>query len=224
MDSETKELPHTPKIEDLSGGYVELANRDSVLVSAEALGVDQWREMIDATQKDFRERGLVVSRKRKGTLVRSKVFIGEGEDAEIEIRAPISHELKSLIPGRQNLVFIHTHAMTPKDDHLRTSSFSDDDIQKFLTSDYKALVMLCRGGAHFLVPTSGFPRAHQSLDKDLVMSVVENVKKNSGRTWDIVKGVSKKLAQRGFGYFYTPELDHTGKDSVRFYNPENFQA
>lgn len=221
MDSEAKEAIYpVSRVEDLLGTHIELPNRDQVLVDAEILGASQWRDMVDATQEDHRERGLIVSRKRNGRVVRSKIFISKEEDSQKSIATNIPHELRSLLLGR-NMVFIHTHPLPSEVGHLRTTVFSDTDLQAFIKGNYNAIVMLDRGGAHLLLPISEYTRTHPSLEKDLVNKIVEKVRQNGGGTLDVVKEVSATLATRGFGYFYTPELDQTG-EFVRFNTPENF--
>ena len=224
MISESSEFPTGSKIEDLTGDYVELAGRDSIRVAARLLGANRWEEMIQATQHDLKERGLVVARKRNGNLDENEIFISEETEAQKSIEIPFSQVLKSLVPGRSNLTFVHTHAMPPTVDHLRTTVFSDLDLQGLLETDYRALVMLDRGGAHLLVPVSKFARSRRSFDSGLVAKAVEKIKQKNGGTLDVVKDVAGTLAGQGFGYFYTPELCQTKGETVTFYNPKMIPA
>ncbi len=217
MISESSEFPPNSKIENLAGEYVDAAGKDSIQVAADVLGTNQWEEMVHQTQSDLRERGLIIARKRNGSCTESKVFSSEGPEAEKSIEIPLSQVLKSLVPGRSNLTFIHTHPMPPSVDHLHTTVFSDEDLQEFLKTDFKALVMLDRGGAHLVVPTSGFAKNMQPFKPGLVAETVEKIKQENGGTLDVVRRVSDVLAGRGFGYFYTPELHHAQGAPVTFY-------
>ena len=190
----------------------------SICVDASILATDVWEEFVDATQSDYFERGVAIARHSKtGKISRSKIhqwhyeLPDEGEEPEaVENECPVPMfpfgVIRSLLsPRMREDVYLHTHPMPPVLDHLKTNPISDKDLQAFSGSNYKAFVILDRGGAHLLARTS---RGSQpSLPApELVGDITREVIAESGGSIDVMIKVARGIAQHGLGYYHTPIL------------------
>jgi hypothetical protein len=232
MDSESKEsIDSSPRIEDFSTNRIEISRKGSMLVNVKVVAVDRWENMLSATQKDYRERGIVISRKGN-RLFTSKVAVGndiEPGDTNIGERTfPIPflpHGIRSLDPTMKDIVVVHTHPMLSELDHLRTSIISDLDIHSFVASDYKSLVMIDRGGAHLLVRNSFSPDEEERLlRRKIVKETTKKIKEQEGGTLEVMQSLDLELRNYGLRYFFTPftEPDSSGK-FIEFHLPQNVE-
>lgn len=214
---------------------VELLNSEimnkfsmSIQVAADVLATDTWAELVNATQTDYREHGLVIGRNAgNNKLVRSKILEGYGremlQESEqvLEAAFPVPMFpfgiIKGMSPRIKEDVALHTHPMPPEVDHVRTSIISDKDLQVFTGSKYNAMVMLDRGGAHLLARTRPTYSYASAPEPNLVSSTMREVIAESGGSMDVMARLAHRLGQYGLGYFYTPELTQAG-DSVEFQN------
>lgn len=234
MDSEGKESPgYSSKIEDLSTHHIEAHGSGSIFIKTEAIAASLWQQMIEATQQDYKERGVVVSKSGK-KFYTSRVFEGTGEQIDYKNSDKISatssfnppllpQGIRSLIPGMKDIVVVHTHPMPPKLDHLSTTPLSDIDIHAFVNAQHNGLVMIDRGGAHLLVRTRTSYNDSDLLKKNIVDEAVEVVKRNDGVVLDVIKATSQQLANYGLGYFYTQTLLPNIKGFVEFNNPRSLK-
>lgn len=213
----------------MAGAYhVELLDSElrskcspSILVAADVLATDQWQELVNVTQADFRERGLVVGRhSSKHQLVRSKIIKGRGQTrtnssgrpTEAALVVPIlPFGIRSISPRIKASVAIHTHPMPPEVDHIQTSTISDKDIDTFSRSSYKAMVMLDRGGAHLVARICSGELYGSKPAPDLVSATMREVITESGSSMDVMTKLARRLGQYGLAYFYTPELTQNGE-------------
>lgn len=237
MEPEGKEatIPQR-KIEDFTSGYVEFG-RDSVQVDANIVAAESWKELVSETQEDGRERGVVISRDKNGETLKSPIFIGHGEEFDEETGRKISsgsivhpylpHGLKNQLRLRpKGVVFVHSHPMPEKINHIYTMHFSDLDIERFLLEKFNAFVAVDRGGAHLLVRTknpylASFVNKHTE-NVNIVSQTIDTVTKEKGTSLDIVKKLSAELPRRyGLAYYFTPSLEADTQGYVKFLNPRN---
>ncbi len=231
MEREGKEAALAPpRIEDFSTKRIEIFGKGSLLVDKEVVAADKWPGMVAATQLDFRERGIVVSRRSNGKLMTSKVFEGLGERFDYDNRARkipssfslplLPHGARSLLPKIKDIVVVHSHPMPPEVDHLQTTAISDVDIHSFINADYNALVMVDRGGAHLLVRVGHLLGDILPAERNIVEETIEAVSQERGGARDVIKSLATQLPSYGLGYFYTPTLSPDPKEGyVKFYNP-----
>lgn len=222
------------KVEDLSTRYVEKTGNAPVLIDGAVIAAGKWQQMVDLTQQDFKERGVVVSRNNR-KLYTSRIFEGTGEQSEYDDKTlkvkrgsgsftpPIlAHGIRSLHPGMKDLVLVHSHPMPTELDHLKTTPLSDTDIHAFINSNYKGLVMVDRGGAHLLVRTHDSYTDGELLKQKIVHEAIRSVNSENGSVMDVLKILSGKLTPYGLCYLYTPELTPDSSGCVRFHTPESF--
>jgi hypothetical protein len=216
------EISTKPQIvEDLSSPYIEIKGKESVFFDANILGVDKWPQMLKETE-DGRERLMVVS-KRNGKNYFSDIYSGlsekqnKGNNAEVYI--PLFPQgLKSLLPGMEDVLTVHTHHMV-KLDEVQTTIISDADITNFVNCKDYALVMIDRGGAHILVRTEKTYNSRELIDKEIVDRIQHEIAEKNRNILDVIKLVSKELSHYGIGYLYTPNLTPDPKGYVEFFDP-----
>ncbi len=170
------------------------------------LAQDKWQEMIENTQADGNERGIVISWDGK-KLLESKVFSG----TEAGIVSPgLPHGLKTLSPFINELVNIHTHPL-PQDLKVPTTIFSDLDINALLKRSLKALVVLDKGGVHMLsrTPYSSYFSDPEQGDKPVRISneVIGIAENNTGLIAEARLEMAKRLKPLGINYYYSPDLN-----------------
>lgn len=232
MDFRGEQIGGFPKIESFKSPYVETRGR-TIVVDAEAVAFPFWQQMIDETQRDKKERGMVVS-KIGNELLTSKIFIGQGERRDYDgniVSASFSlpfflHGFQSLDPRIKDLVVIHTHPMLPDLDHLATTVFSDGDIRNFIKHTYNGLVSLDRGGAHLLVRTASRFDDKELFEKSIVKEIMNNVIEKGGKVIDVIKQPSQELPKYGLGYYFVPWdlIPKQGSKHVQFYDPKNLPS
>jgi hypothetical protein len=215
----------TRPVEQL-GGYLEDRYSPSILVDADVVAARSWLSLVEATQADFCERGVVVA-KKSGKFITSKVF--EGWIAEVDenqnetdpgaFRPPLlPFGLRSLSPALKEQVLVHTHPITPELEHLKTTVLTDKDVHILASHCYNGLVMLDRGGAHLLARSRGEDWGYDSLlNTEIVNDALKQVKAQSGGSMDVIALLAQQLHNHGLSYFHTPDLSQEGQ-SVEFMN------
>ncbi len=206
---------------ELLDGELRSQHSPSILVAADVLATDQWQKLVNLTQADLLERGLVVGRHSSThQLVSSKTIKGYGQAqtnsydraTEAALAVPIlPFGIRSISPRIKASVAIHTHPMPPEVDHIQTSIISDKDIATFSRSRYKAMVMLDRGGAHLVARTCSGELYGSMPAPDLVSTTMREVIAESGISMDVMARLARRLGQYGLAYFYTPELRQNGE-------------
>jgi hypothetical protein len=190
----------------------------TIRIDSEAVALDRWAPMVEATQTDYLERGLIIA-KSAGRILTSKVY---GGDQHGFTPPPLAFGLRSLFSASlKERVVVHTHAMPPKVDHLKTTVISDEDIRAFTMSQYNGLVMLDRGGAHLLARTTAFRENDKLADCDIVSRTVQEVVGESGGTMDVMNRVAAQLHPYGLGYYYVSTLipvSDQETNSIELYN------
>lgn len=179
-------------------GIGEVINIDSELLAAV-----KWPEMIDLTQQDEIERGVVVSWDGKRILT-SKIFLGtKGSFTPPEL----PHGFLSLLPTTKNLVFIHSHYMPPEIGHVQTTPISDGDINSFADFSGKAMVMIDRGGVHILTRKLYNLNVNgPSSPINVVDEAITKAKSNGNTAMDIIREIARRLEPFGIKYYYSPSL------------------
>ena len=182
---------------EVLGGRIEGSASPNIIVDQDVLAVDTWPTLIEDSQMDLRERGLVIGRLSKmlgGRLIRSRIYesyleesgyedddIEEPNEDESQEAEPISVFIPKITPlglktliMAEELVAIHTHPMGENLDHIPTMPFSDKDIHSFVNNTLRhAMVSIDRGGAHLMVRNSGYPReAERELNKSKLVHAV----------------------------------------------------
>lgn len=178
-----------------------------------------WQKMIDETKQDGLERGVIVST-RNNKILTSSVFKEDTTNGvQGEINAPLlPHGIRSLLPGTQNMAFIHTHPMPQDMDHVKTSLFSGTDIDGFKIPLFRTLLMLDGRGVHMLL------RKKQNhtptvVGKTLVDTSFEEAKKRGEYHSETVRKImAERLTSYGIYYYYTPDLTPASDNSIVFKN------
>jgi len=179
------------------------------------LGVKHWLDLVSATNNDGHEYGYSIGINREGSPVESERL--EGYPAITDGTGTVVEKAGLMPPiypfgfrrARQvkKATYIHTHPLPDTDNHPSTGTFSDRDIHYFVGSDYFAMIMLDRGGAHLLAKDERFTRDRaEQLNQKLVETTVYDVREGSKSMRDILKRVAYNLSIYGISYYYTPEL------------------
>ncbi len=221
-------VPTRRPIDSLSTMYREGYYGGALRVHSQSIGASQWKNLVDQTQADGVERGIVIST-NKGSILTSRIYMGSGTEeifdgAEMRKRGGsftppnLPHGIRSLNPSTKDIVVVHSHVMPPSSDHLPTTILSDEDILNFIHSKYHALCAIDRGGAHLLVRTQK-QLYDKTLDAHLVKGLIaENVKENGGIK-DVIVRVSKRLQQFRLAYLYTSQLEPDSEGAITFQEP-----
>ena len=178
----------------------------------EILAQSKWHEMIAGIQQDRRERLVRVYYKKRGLEI-GPVEIGdkvEGQNSNDHV-FPESPRRKLANLFKQELLSVHTHHKPEDPGFLApTTPFSDTDINRFLASSQKALVMIDVGGVHVLArkPFSSFALDNET-DEPLshAKESLTQVNTNSRLVMDVMKGIATKLKPLDVGYYYSSSLE-----------------
>jgi len=179
-------------------GVGEIINVDAELVAGQ-----EWHEMLDLTQKDELERGVVVSWNGK-SISTSKIITGSKDSFSPPF---LPHGFRSLLPATRNLVYIHTHFMPPKLDHVKTTAVSDKDINSFINLSCKAMLMIDRGGVHMLTrKINDFTIDKSEVPIKVVDEALGKAKSGGNTSIDLVREIATSLAPLGVKYYYSQSL------------------
>ena len=174
---------------------------DTLNIEADIIAVDRWQEMLDSTQNDGLERGLVVSWNGK-RLFTSGIAVGEkGSFAP----PTLPHGLRSLVPSTREIVYVHTHVMPPELDHVQTTPVSDLDINCFANISYNAMVMIDRGGVHMLT-RKPYTINKKGQSTNFASDTLKKAKANGNTVVDVLKDIARSLEPLGIKYYYSPSL------------------
>jgi hypothetical protein len=223
MDNISEGYLYTPQTESLRNSYIENPWAPTMFVNADSVAAGKWPEMLAETQKDLRERGVVVSRSGD-KIITSKIFTGvaEGEISErhrAHITMPIlSQGLRSLLPKTKDITFVHTHSMPPQLNHLQTTIVSDADILSFIRSELNGLVVVDRGGAHLLVRTRETYGQKPSWRENTVNEIIAKSIKAQGSVMNAMTAVANELQKSGLGYYFSPTSQSTSSNEILFHN------
>ncbi len=217
MSIDSSEFPPTIHAEIINNetlpGLEQWAMAQTLRFSPEIIAQERWKEMVDATQQDGKERGLIIGLDR-GKLIKSKIFIGTEQD----ISSPaLPYGLRTFSPFMNDIVNIHTHPMA-ENLKIATTIFSDLDINKFLGSALKALIVLDSGGVHMLTrsPYSSHFTDSEQGDKPIAIlnGAVKTARENTGLIAEARLEMAKKIKPLGISYYFSPSLDLTSNDLV----------
>lgn len=214
------------------GEEIDTSSSPTVSVPGAFLATEHWVDLVNTTEEDGREHGYVVGIDRQGEPVLSDRLEGSsailGEDGREIEHASLSMPMFPFgtLRARQikKAVLVHTHPMPTFEDHPRTRIFSDEDIGHFFGSDYLAMIMLDKGGAHLMAKKDRFSRnSWGQLHPKLVESTIINVSEGSRSMRDVLGRVAYQLSIHGVGYYYTPDLSQPN-DTVEFQNLRQAKA
>lgn len=182
----------------------------------EILGHAKWQNALDATQADGNERSISVYY-HKGNLITGEIL--EGEQVRFDTRKEakkknsytfqsVRQYFRSLIKFQQELVYIHFHPKPAELDHLPTTILTDADINAFLRSRQKAMVMVDIGGIHLLarVPYSSHVADETDKPFEIVNKAFSQSLKNEQSVKEVRTLTAKGLQPLGIKYYYSPNL------------------
>lgn len=182
----------------------------------EILGHAKWQEALNATQKDNNERNISVYY-HKGNLITGEILEGEqvrfdtlketGKKNSYTFQT-VRQYFRSLIKFQQELVHIHFHPKPAELDHLPTTILTDIDINTFLKSRQKAMVMVDIGGIHILarVPYSSHVADETDKPFDIANKAFNQSLKNEKSVQEVRTLTAKGLQPLGIRYYYSSNL------------------
>lgn len=220
--------PRNRPVDNLSTMYREGYYGGPLILDARSVGVSVWKSLIDQTQRDGIERGIVISAKGDDILT-SKIYKGSGPEEifdGIETRKRggsftpphFPHGFQSLSPLIKDMTVVHSHPMPPALAHLPTTILNDTDIRSFIASKYHALCAVDRGGAHLLVRTQR-PFLNRTPSRDLVKNLIAEAMKSNKGIKDVIVSVAQQLKQYGLAYLYSPLPDSNAESVIEFQEP-----
>lgn len=174
----------------------------------EILGHEKWQEMLGLTKQDGLERGLTVAFDGK-KLITGKVYQGTKDSIHPDL---FPHGIRSVFSRREkNLVSIHTHPMHSELDHVQTVPISDKDINSFISSTFKAMLTIDRGGVHLLTrkPYSKSIDPDEESKHKITEESLRVVRERENTAISVMKEIAKKLRSLGVEYYYSPNLATT---------------
>lgn len=184
---------------------------NKINVDAELIASQKWHEMVDLTQKDELERGIVVSWNGK-KISTSKVILGSKGSFSPPL---LPHGLRSLLPTTHDLVYIHTHYMPQEINHVKTTTVSDKDINSFINLPCKAMVMIDKGGVHMLTRKPYNFNASESEEPiNIVDEAIKKAKSGGNTAMDVIREVAISLEPLGIKYYYSESLITTSEGTV----------
>ncbi len=215
------------------GQSVDASLSPTVSIPSGFLATEHWVDLVDATENNGRVHGYVVGiDKEDGVPVLSarqqaEAGIVDEDGKEVE---PASLRVPrfpfGLLRSRQikKAALVYTHRVPNSEDYPPTTTFSDEDISQFFGSDYAAMLMLDKGGAHLIAKKERFARDAWGMPHPkLVETTADDVLEGSRSMRDVLNRVAYQLSVHGVGYYYTPDLLQPN-DSVEFQNLRHAEA
>ncbi len=218
METGHSEEMALPTIVDLRNKIEGIGHPSLIKVDSSLVATRLWGEMIDQTQGDGLERGVVVSVNRSGNTLTSGIFVeNTQEDVLGRLYTPLlPHGIRGFLSGTHSVTMVHTHFMPPEVDHIETSYFSGTDVGNFASSQFNALVMLDRGGAHLLLKKE---QAHSTPVNGIEIvdtAFAEAKKRGENRSRTVRKIMAERLLPYGMLYYYTPDIAPASDNGVVF--------
>lgn len=186
---------------------------EEIVIPGIVLATHTWGELLERTHDTGLEHGVVVSR-RKGRILTSNIFEGYNEEVDPDdntklvprIVTPVfPHGIRSMLPGIEEMVAIHTHPERADTKHLSTTIFSAQDIDTYVRSKYDIAVMLDKGGVHVLTGKSRHTNPDAIDSHKIVADAFAKAKLNSRSMTEVRKEVAGALAAHGINYYFTPD-------------------
>ncbi len=223
MEENTSEFSaDTHKKIDLSRKGIEIGSLPGeLLIDGEQIGANFYQVLFDETGKDGKERGLIISQSSDGKRLASKVFIGE----ESSIHTPAFpfglFNLKEASADR--LSVIHTHPKTEITAHLKSTTFSDSDLQCFVNGSYRSEVMIDQGGVHLLLRENS-QREMGVLPEDIVKRSLAKIASEHGTVKEVMHQMAIELEKYGIRYYFSPTFQIRADGFVEFKDVRKFAA
>lgn len=205
-------IPTTASTIDITREIFTFNPTREVKISSDVLASDLWGNILDQTQKDQRERGIVVSWDGNGNQrIVSNIFLGERGTITFP---PFPHGLiKAFMPKIKELAWVHSHFLP--ENHLRTGTLSQKDIDTFCNSDSKVSIAIDRGGAHLLIKADQEPNIHPNKPRpDIISSALKKIKEQKGELEEFIKEIARGTQESGMIYYYAPSktIDPSSKE------------
>ncbi len=197
QDTEVEVLrPYTSTVDFSKKEYLHLT--PEIKVPGVLLGSEKWNDILQKTDQQQREFGLVVSLYGQKPIT-SKVISGDSHSFTVPF---LAHGIKSIwLP--QDITLLHSHPNHENVRHLRTTFFTDDDINNFLQSSRCADVMIDKGGVHVLISNRRYSMRDQEIPRTSVATEALYNDKNKS-TLDVMRQMGERLAKDQVFYYYTP--------------------
>ena len=144
----------TPEIQhlDLKQTYYAMSLPSEITLDAEVVAADLWEEILERTYITGKEHGLNIGHDRMSkSLRRSKIYQGTERSLKHPLLPFGLHSLKELVGGIEPVLDLHSHPKHPEVAHLKTTAFTDQDIDNFLRFRVRAKLMIDHGGKHLLL-------------------------------------------------------------------------
>ena len=202
------------RIHVLSEG-IDTGSSPTVSIPSAFLATEHWVDLVNTTEKDRCEYGYAVGVDGQDEPALSDRLegyppvMGEGgvESEGASLNMPMFPFGVLQARKIRKATLIHTHPMPTSENHPRTRTFSDRDINYFFGSDYLAMVALDKGGAHLITKKARFSRhSWDTLHPELVETTMRDVREGSRSMRDVLSRVAYQLWIHGVGYYYTPDL------------------
>lgn len=192
---------------DLLNGH-ERPHSVEIEIPGEHLGQGNWEEMVNKTQTDGRERGVMVG-DFFGKLITSDIFSGtsEKESPNASITPHFNVFGWKYLAARK-AVFIHSHPKPDELSHLQTTMFSNGDFRSFFNSTLKSLVMVDPGGVHVLLRDDNSLIQIETPKEDFVGEAMKYAEDRNGLVVEAMKKMGNMFARHNFYYYYSPKLSH----------------
>ncbi len=173
-----------------------------IQVAAENIGASKWQEMLESSQSDGLERGLLVFKNLFGNKFESgNIFQGNKRhvSTSLDEQGPKS-KFASVA------VTVHTHPTNAENEHLITMPPGDGDIQILFNTNFGAgsMVILDKSGAHLLIRTSEL--RGDPPPSDLIKKLADEIQAENGTTLDVQRKMNGRLSEFGVSYYFTDNL------------------
>lgn len=181
---------------------VDLTKKESfflgpeISIPGEQLGADKWSELLDRTNQTGKEYGFCVWERGKKISIDK---ITEGLEGEWY---PDLNILARLF--KTNISIVHSHPKPAALDHVETTLVSMGDINSFINSSSKSLVMLDKGGVHLLIRQGLIFRDESTDVREEFKDVFRGFSNKTSA--DVRKETAKILSRWGIKYFFSNTL------------------
>lgn len=187
-----------------------------IIIPGAQIGATYWPGMISQTDKDGKERALVIS-SSAGKLMTSRIFKGHAETkiTHANIHPPfLPHGIKSLLPGIKDITYVHSHPKPAELDHIQTTILSDGDIRAYYDSLYPAMVMIDKGGVHVLLRTFSANEELELPDYNLDRAAFREAEKRNFIAVEVMQELAKIIYPYGLRYYYSPRFEPSPASEV----------
>lgn len=193
----------TPEVVDLTKPVYTNALNAKIAIDAESLASDLWQDIEQRTNATLKEHGVQTAHDRfsKG-IIRSKIIKGTDRSLAYPLFPFGFNTIKDLFGGIEPLVDIHSHPKHPEVAHLRTTTFSDEDIDNLRNFRGNAKLMIDHGGKHLLLGNVELDDPEQQA-LNYVRQALRKAGTEHQTMFDIITEVANRLEKIGIRYYFT---------------------